>query len=281
MSKFTNAVSIVIPVYNKIEIIENCILLNINHSTLQNEWILIDNHSNDDTKIGLLRIQKYCDAKGHQCIIITETENTGVAKAWNKGISLSNQQYVCILNNDCVMMPAWDKLLIQEIELQRFHIISPLVLESEMFRKPYGLNDFLKGEKKYDYYSEKNKNNNREGFFGGVVIFAKKATFEKVGNFDEQLWLSLEEMDYLYRAQKMGLITAMIGEINAFHLSGLTRNTMKWDGGNKNQLYFEQKWGWNYEKEENRWYNRWIKRWQRYVWRYMERFSGVNLILPK
>ena len=271
------SISVIVPVFNKIEIIEECLRLNVLHADQACEWIIIDNASDEPTKEGLKRIEKFAKNSGHEFKIITETYNTGVAVAWNKGLESATGNYICVLNNDCVMMPRWCTALSN----QSFDIYTPFVLEPWMFRQKYDLADFISGNRNYRVYQEKNRNRIRAGIFGGVILFARKEIFDKVGTFDENFWLSLEEMDYLFRAQKMGLRIGTIGNVIAFHYGGATRNTMKTDGGKANQEIFAQKWGWNFEKQENRWFNILIRKVQRRTWEWFGLLSTLKMIFPK
>lgn len=273
-------ISVVIPVFNKISIIKECIELNIKHCKNPQEWIIIDNASDQDTKIGLLELQAISTAKGHSFTIYTETENTGVAKAWNKGLSLSKQNFVCILNNDCVMMPHWDSELIRTTTANQIGISTPFVVESWMFKSKYELNNFLIGSVDWRKLSEINKNKVRFGTFTGVVFFGKKTIFDTIGPFDETFWLSLEEYDYLLRAKELGIKSGTIGAVVAFHLGGITRNEMKTDGGTFNQNYFQKKWGWNFEKEEQKFPNKQIRSIQKFLFKRFNLMSELNLRFP-
>ena len=273
-------ISVVIPVFNKINIIKTCILYNIDHADAICEWIIIDNNSDIETKSGLIQIKNYAESKGHTVNLITETTNTGVAVAWNKGLSLSNAPYICILNNDCVMMAGWCSALIHAGEKQNLDLYSPWVLESWMFKGKYDLSDFLKGKLNWESLLLKNKAKKRNGLFGGVVLFGKSIIFDKIGSFDEKFWLSLEEMDYELRAQKLELNVASTGNVMAFHLGGITRNTMNTDGGTINQNYFLEKWGWHFEKQEHLFINRIIKSIQKKYWQTFYKIININFQHP-
>lgn len=274
-------VSIIIPVFNKIEIVEECIKLNIIHSNFENEWIIIDNNSNDTTKQGLQRLKQFAQSKNHSFEIITEIENTGVAKAWNKGLRFAKQEYICILNNDCVMMSGWDEGLINANRKFEIAISTPFVLEPWMFKNNYSLDIFLKGNYNWEFFKNKNRSRVKYGVFTGVVFFGEKSYFEQIGNFDEVFWLSLEEYDYLLRARDLGLKTATIGSVVAFHYAGLTRNHMKTDGGVANQKYFQEKWGWNFELTEQAFPNKQIKSIQKFMFKQFGLMSTLNFIFPK
>lgn len=274
------AISVIIPVYNKIEIVGNYIKKNIEHSTLKHEWIVIDNASDQATKDELKLLQAGALQKGHSFHIETEAENTGVARAWNKGLSLASKEYICILNNDCLLMPNWDQELIKHTELNNLAISTPFVLEPWMFKNEYSLEDFLTGKHNWQVYLKKNYNRVRYGIFIGVVLFGSRKSFQKIGTFDENFWLSLDESDYLLRAMQLGLKTGTLGSIVAYHLGGITRSGMKTDGGTLNQQYFEKKWGWHFETVDTNFPNKQIRSFQKWLFKNFLLMSRVNLVFP-
>ena len=274
-------VSIIIPVYNKIEIIGECIAYNIAHSKLKNQWIIIDNASEMPTKEGLKDLKIKIEDKGDECILITENNNTGVAKAWNKGLNYASGEYICILNNDCVMMPNWDSLLIENLKMHSAKLISPLVCEPYMFKKEeFTLNEFINGKRDWQFLLKKNKSLIKRGFFGGVVIFGNRSTFNSIGEFDDFYWLSMEEMDYIQRGKQKGLEAAVYGNVVAFHYKGHTRKEVDFNH-QQNHKHFEKKFGWNFEVYENKFYNRWIKKYIKRVWKSTYKMPSINLIFPK
>lgn len=280
MSKFLNLrISVIIPIYNKIEIVQNCILLNMQHANEPCKWILIDNNSDLATKNGLLELKSDAIQLGHEFIIIEEKENTGVARAWNKGLQIADSEYVCILNNDAVMMPNWANLLIETMQKNNLAIASPFVLEKS-FLKTYYLEHFLKGAKNYSYYIHRNYKRIRKGIFGGVIIFGEKSNFEKIGAFDERFWLSHEDIDFLWRANCLGLAIGVIGDVVAYHYSSLTRKDVGFDE-QKNEQLFEQKHGWNFAQNENSFFNKLIKSRNKRLLSYFGLMGTLNPFMPK
>lgn len=268
--------SVVVPIFNKIEIVEQYIKTNIIHCKNPAKWIVIDNNSNTTTKQGINRLKVFGESQGHEFLVVTESENTGVARAWNKGLTMINTPYTCILNNDCVMMPNWDQELISATKSYDF--VSPFVLE-QMILTTYTYDAFLKSSKNWEYVSKKNRNRFREGLFGGVVIFAETNKFSLVGEFDERFWLSMEEMDFLWRAHTKGMKMAVIGKITAQHRSGSTRETVDFNHKN-NQKMFEQKWGWNFENNEVSFKNKLIKSFNKYLLKKYFLLGPLNPFMP-
>ncbi|MDX2196439.1 MAG: glycosyltransferase [Cytophagales bacterium] len=247
-------ISIIIPIYNKIEIIYDCIKFNISHCVHTHEWIVIDNGSDVQTKDGLSNLQSYATSLGHTFIIHTETYNTGVAKAWNKGLSMANAANVLILNNDCVLMPAWDVAITSTLTTYSHHIISPMVIEPEWY-SGYTLEDFLNGKINYQKILKINNKRTITTYFGGVAIAGSKTLFDTVGEFDENFWLLLEDYDYLMRAKKAGINPIIDCSVAGYHYTSLTRKDMH-QTFDKNYTYFHQKWGFDFQKVDNNFSNK-------------------------
>ncbi len=89
------AVSIIIPVFNRVEFTQKCL-----ESLFQNtpdgiyELIVIDNASTDGTKIFLQALIN------RNFKVITNKENLGFAKACNQGARAASADYLLFLNND-------------------------------------------------------------------------------------------------------------------------------------------------------------------------------------
>ena len=91
-------VSIVIPVYNRVDLTRQC--LDSLATTVGSfaETIVVDNGSRDGTQ-ELLRTH----ALGVRCI--RNAENLGFAVACNQGASEAQGEYLLFLNNDTIALP--------------------------------------------------------------------------------------------------------------------------------------------------------------------------------
>lgn len=110
----TPLLSIIVPVYNTEKYLENCIQ-SILHQTFQDwELILIDDGSTDRSGV-------ICDQyAANDCRIhITHKKNQGLSSARNKGIELSQGQYITFIDSDDDITPEtyYDNILLfQEYE---------------------------------------------------------------------------------------------------------------------------------------------------------------------
>jgi GT2 family glycosyltransferase len=272
-------ISVIIPVYNKAELTAQCVGLNISHANTQCEWVLIDNNSDAPTKAMLLQLKAQAEAKGHLVQIVTETTNTGVARAWNKGISVATGTHYCILNNDCVMQPDWDAGLLEEVELGKLKLFSPQVLEPHNFKEPYTLEMFLDHDH-WRFMAERNKYRYQKGFFSGVVIFGTKEVFTTIGPFDEVFWLSLEDMDFEYRAHLKQLPIGICGSVSAFHFVSATRKEVPMSEV-KNREHFKMKWNWDFIENENTFPNKLNRKYSKWLLKNRGLLSKVKIQVPK
>ena len=88
-------ISVVIPNYNGIEFLEDCLSSISNQSYKDFEIIVVDNGSADGSV-------KFIEDKFPGVFLIKNSENLGFTGATNQGIRHSKGEYVCTLNNDTI-----------------------------------------------------------------------------------------------------------------------------------------------------------------------------------
>lgn len=100
-------VSIVIPVFNNLDFTRQCLESIRQHTDGNYEVLVVDNASSDGTG-------DYLESAGVR--VITMEKNTGFPPAVNAGIRQAQGKYVCLLNNDTIMMPGWLSPLVKHLE---------------------------------------------------------------------------------------------------------------------------------------------------------------------
>ena len=102
--------SIIIPVFNKVELTQEC-LTTLSEVTqgVSYEVIIVNNASTDGTA-------DFLSSLGGDVQIINNERNDGFAKACNQGARAAKGRYVLFLNNDTVPKPGWLNPMIQEVE---------------------------------------------------------------------------------------------------------------------------------------------------------------------
>src|SRR5688572_20870598 len=111
------AVSIIIPVFNKLSFTRQC-LSRIGRAASTSppfEVIVVDNGSTDDTK------QFFGSAVDYEFPFRYHSNdaNLGFSRANNIGAGLSTEKYLLFLNNDTIVLPGWLDAMVRTAESDR------------------------------------------------------------------------------------------------------------------------------------------------------------------
>jgi len=196
-------VAVVIPNYNGIKYIENCLESLKKQSFRDFEIIIIDNASADGSA-------ELIEEKYSEIYLKKLSSNFGFSRAVNEGIKLSRAEYVILLNNDTVC----DEHFVEELYLAISKDDGIFSVSSKMIQ----LNNKELIDDAGDLYcalgwafglgKDKSKelyNDEYEIFSAcaGAAIYNKKL-FDRVGYFDEWHFSYLEDVDIGYRAKILG-----------------------------------------------------------------------------
>lgn len=219
--------SIIIVSYNTSQITKDCIesvTLSLENSQTKYEIVAIDNDSSDDS-VEQLKLLK---AKHKQIQLLENDKNIGFGPANNLGVRKSKGEYILLLNSDTVVLnDAVIKLLEFAHNNPKAHFVGGKLLNKDMSPQAsaapfYSLPVvfaaiFLKG----DYWGLTRSSptaTRKVGWVSGACILAKKEYFEKLGGFDESVFMYMEEVDLLYRAKKLGFNTYFCPHAQFIHI---------------------------------------------------------------
>ncbi len=237
-------VSIVIPNYNGIRFIKNCLLSLEKQTENQFDIIIVDNASTDGS-VELIK-QEFSPAK-----LLELDKNYGFCKAVNEGIKLSNTKYVILLNNDTVVQESFVEELVRAIE-QSDNIFSCSAKMLQLYDKEL-IDDagdfycalgwaFARGKSKPA--TEYNENSQIFAACAGAAIY-RRAVFEQIGYFDEEHFAYLEDIDIGYRARIFGYKNLYAANAIVYHagsgVSGSRHNEFKVKLASKNSIYLIHK----------------------------------------
>lgn len=94
-------ISVIIPIYNCAEWIEKCVNSILNQklpNSYELQVVLVDDGSSDNSG-------KICDTLAHEnsVVIVIHQSNAGVSEARNKGIDVSDGDWICFVDGDDVL----------------------------------------------------------------------------------------------------------------------------------------------------------------------------------
>ena len=221
--------SLVIPVYNQVMHTMQCLESIQRLSDQAGEVIIVNNASTDSTTEYL---------KGVDVHVISNATNLGCAKAWNQGIQASHGDIVGILNNDIVVTPGWLPALLNFMERTGCGIVSPAMREGPL---DYELDKYAAA------YTTACHRATRSGLLG-ACMFIRRSVFDRIGLFDEAFtYGGCEDIDFLWRAQKAQIRTAVTGSAFIHHFGMVTQRAVKRQESTSypvhNLEYFQRKWG--------------------------------------
>lgn len=208
--KHLQKVSIIIPVFNKVEFTKKCLEAIVKNTPSElYEVLIIDNASTDGTRDFLKCLEG--DVK-----IITNDKNLGFSKACNQGARKASTDYLLFLNNDTEPRKGWlepllniltqdnsvgavgGKLLFPDGTIQHAGVVifddqklpDPLVARHIYYGQPMDI-------------AEVNQLRRYQALTAACLLMRKSA-FNEVGGFDEGYWNGYEDVDLCFKLQEKG-----------------------------------------------------------------------------
>ncbi len=213
------------------------------------EIVLVDNHSQDKTleKITDYRL-KIKDLK-----IVKNKENLGFAKGINIAVSKSSGEYVVIINPD-TQYKGGD--IFEAVKLfdadGKIGVIGGKIINREgkyeksagRFLMPFEVVFMSLGLDELFGVRSSPSNIRQVDFVSGGFMIVKKDLFEKLGGFDENLFMYMEDMEFCFRVKKEGLKVLFDPYVEIVHEShGSSSRAFAIKNIYKGMLYFHKKHG--------------------------------------
>jgi GT2 family glycosyltransferase len=225
-------VSIIIVNYNGKRLLERCLSSVINTRYPNYEILVVDNSSSDGSS-------DLVNEKFPNCRVIQLENNMGFAIANNVGANAAKGKYAVFLNNDTVVTSDWLDDLVTVLERN-----SDIAIAQSMLILPSGEVDSA-GDFATEFgrtYSSK-----KFGFdvpreilsARGAAMMIKRDFFLQVGGFDEDYFISFEDVELGWRTWILGFRVVMVPSSIVYHDAGSTMSKMSammTFNGLKNQL---------------------------------------------
>ncbi len=241
------SVDIIIPYYRRRDLLERCLDSLEQCSYPFTGIIVVDNGG---TEAGLVfLVKRYRNAR-----MVRLPENKGYAGGCNEGLKNSTADYVVFMNDDTEHDPLWlDHLVKAALEDDRIGALQPKILSL----KPY-----KKGKKVFDYAGAaggmidrlgypwclgrtfagvelgRGQYDNGQDIFwaSGVAMLVKRAVAEKLGGFDEDFFMQMEEIDLSWRMRLAGYRVRSVPSSIVLHEGGASL-----PGGSSGKIYFNHR----------------------------------------
>lgn len=222
--------SIIIVSYNTKKITLNClksIISSLKNTKLRYELIIIDNNSNDGSQKEISSFKS--QNKEINIVLIFNKKNVGFGKANNQAVKIAKGEYILFLNSDIIVLNnSIEKLYkFYKQNEKMINFLGGKLLNKNKTSQPscgpmYYIpmvfaHLFLKGD--YWGLTRYSPNNVKEvDWVSGACILTKKEYFNKIGGFDENIFMYMDEIDLLYRAKKYGFRVFFYPKAKFIHL---------------------------------------------------------------
>jgi GT2 family glycosyltransferase/predicted SAM-dependent methyltransferase len=244
-------ISIVIPVFNKHEMSQDCIQAVMDTTEQPYEIIVVDNGSDPPftpqfTGFNELRL-------------IRNDENKGFPIAVNQGIRESNGEYIVLLNNDVTVTPGSINNIVEWLD--EFDIVGPITNYAAGFQQVqiesyHNIDELYKSA---EFIAESSEGESQEvNWIIGFCMAFKRSLYDEIGQFDEALWpCSGEEISFCLAAKEKGYSVGIAFDTYVHHEGSETFKDLEHDGVleyekvcAKTDAYLKEKWGhdfWNHQ----------------------------------
>ena len=229
MSDIKSSVSIVIPHWNNVDVLSEC-LESISNTDFENlETIVVDNASTDNS-VASVR-SNYPNVK-----LIENDKNYGYAGGCNLGAEAASGDYLIFLNNDTVQEKDWISNLIKTINSDdKIAAVQPKILNyynRNVFDYAGGSGGhmdiycfpFARGRIFSFQENDEGQYNNKEKCFwsSGTCFMVRRELFQKAGGFDKSFFAHMEEIDLCWRLYAMGFEVWVEPDSVVYHKNALT-----------------------------------------------------------
>jgi len=218
-------VSIVIVTWNGRQYLDACLRAAAAQQGISVEIILVDNGSTDGST-------EFVRATFPHVRVIRLPLNRGFASGNNVGAREARGKYIAFLNNDTVAEKTWLRALCTGIELTAgFALVTSRIVYMHNPRVIDSAGDGLLrggGAFKRHHGEESHRTGTTVEVFGvcGAACLMPKVVFDELGGFDDQFFVSHEDVDLSYRARLRGYRCRYVPDAVVRHHGSATLGTV-------------------------------------------------------
>lgn len=231
--------SIVTVTYNSEKYIKKLLVSLDKFIPERSEVIVVDNNSSDNT-LNILKSRKNIH-------LIENDSNDGFAKGSNKGAEEARGEYLLFLNPDTDILDNSISILLDFIKShQEVGLVGPALIEPLGNTQPSVRNlptilgafaqYYLGVKNKYDNYVPEGQDPVEVQSVFGAAIMLKKATFAKIGGFNEKYFMYFEDLELCKSVRNLGLKAYYLPKAKFSHVVGgsISEAKLKWIANSTN-----------------------------------------------
>ncbi|MGC2064235.1 MAG: glycosyltransferase, partial [Thermodesulfovibrionales bacterium] len=227
--------SIVMPVYNGFECIEDCINSILMHTDLSYHSLILINDQSTDPRITGYLCQLGEKRNGEHIALLANNDNLGFVKTINRGMQQTTDD-VIILNSDTVVTKGWvEKLQRAAYSKPRVATATPLsnYVTINGIPEPFKFNPVPLGMDvdSFGAFLERISLRYYPEVPAGVgfCMYIKRAVLDDLGYFDDAKFEKgyAEETDFCMRALKKGYLHVIDDATYIYHVGGVSFESVK------------------------------------------------------
>jgi len=180
--------SIIVLNYNRLQYTKQTVQYLIDRTTVEHEFIFVDNGSTDGTREYLIGLESSTNAK--KVTYVFNPRNYGVAGGRNSGLKVATGDYLMTIDDDILVPANYDQMMIRALGL--VDNLGSVGINVE--GRDYPIAKINGAEIKI-----------KAGNIGGGCICISRSTFEKVGYFSPDFVYGGEDCDLYNKLQLSGL----------------------------------------------------------------------------
>jgi len=218
--------SVIVVTYNSSSTIEK-FLESLKSSLMQDdEVIIVDNDSQDET---VAIIRRFIEKEGLKNFRVLEMgRNLGYAKAVNVGVEVSRNEYLVFINPDTVLPNKWAEVVYENLKDDKVGAVGALsnyTLSPQELARFSNFGWVLDEKDKLEYVNLINehlsnlygRDSEERKLLVGFFLATKREVFKKVGGFDEELFLGMDDLDYSLKLREQGLKLLLPKNLFVYH----------------------------------------------------------------
>jgi GT2 family glycosyltransferase len=213
----------IITAYNRVDFVDKCVrsVLAAANGNLAVRVIVMDNGSADDTAA-------VARAAGDGVEVVRTEDNRHIVEVINRGFARAYEDpdvdYLIVMNEDTEFTPGSLSRLIDACDAHPGSLLTPLQLN---YRTPEHLDDHAFG------HVQQVRPFLEDAILGrplkqvyplptiiGAAMFARRAVWERIGEFDPLFWFYGIDDDICTRARWLGYETLLVPEAHLYHAHG-------------------------------------------------------------